>query len=483
MPYSPVALENFGGLNLVDDPATIGWSNAVDLLNVDFDASGRLRSRWGTTKLNAIAAASTLISSIGVLPGSSAATTYIISGRADGSLVAYDATGTQIAIGVAMGNTPFQYAAIGTGTTGPFLYIAWSGGTVRRFDGAAFTAPAGMPSAFALAVSSTSNRLVASDAGNRSRVKFSDAGAPETWTATSFVDLHPNDGQKVRALASWRDLVFAFKDYKFFVFYGETTDASGNPIFNYRLIDAGQGIGSFSGTQIPVCAAPDALYFANRQGVWRTTGGNPEKVSGVLDPMFLEETLPFFTAFSGFPAVNSMTYHAGRVFVAIGDANHAMLVYTIATGTWSIWSTTATPFFSNLTTLKIGNTERLVYTTDSGDGFFRYFTPTATTDDGTAITSRYRSGFSDLGTPLRKRVREWILEGTGSPTLKTSFDFGSLETGAAVTLGVAPAVVEQRRRYAVRGRQFSFQVGASTAWSLNNLVANVDERRAPGTHS
>ena len=47
MSYKPVAAEGFGGLNLVDDPGTVGWNHAVDLLNVELDHPERVRSRDG----------------------------------------------------------------------------------------------------------------------------------------------------------------------------------------------------------------------------------------------------------------------------------------------------------------------------------------------------------------------------------------------------------------------------------------------------
>jgi hypothetical protein len=44
-------------------------------------------------------------------------------------------------------------------------------------------------------------------------------------------------------------------------------------------------------------------------------------------------------------------------------------------------------------------------------------------------------------------------------------------------------VAEGVRRYAPRGRQFSWQVGGTSAASLNSLVANVAGKRGSGAHS
>ena len=85
-----------------------------------------------------------------------------------------------------------------------------------------------------------------------------------------------------------------------------------------------------------------------------------------------------------------------------------------------------------------------------------------TTDGGAAITALYRTGFYDLGLTTKERtIRESIMEGTGTVTFKSSRDWGSLDTGTAVTLGTDSTPHQGRVRLAVRGRRFSHQFSGS----------------------
>jgi hypothetical protein len=93
--------------------------------------------------------------------------------------------------------------------------------------------------------------------------------------------------------------------------------------------------------------------------------------------------------------------------------------------------------------------------------------------------SRYRLPFEDYGSPRRKRLRETILEGTGTVTAQWSKDWGALTTGSSVALGTAPAIATARQRLAMLGNSFSLQLGASSgAWAVNRVQANVSDALA-----
>jgi hypothetical protein len=104
------------------------------------------------------------------------------------------------------------------------------------------------------------NRLAMLDWGSSSMsslVRFSDAGVPETFGANNYVDLTPGDGEHVNRLVAWGGDLYAFKDTKSFVFYGNSVDSSGNPVFNYRTVAVGAGLASGAAHAI----APEGIYF------------------------------------------------------------------------------------------------------------------------------------------------------------------------------------------------------------------------------
>ena len=477
MPLQPVAVESFSGLNLIDDPGTVGWGEALDLLNVDLDQRGRVRSRDGYS--NFLASAATDRSSS--LHGALSATGYFLLAGQDTTMRAYNSAASSVATSTPVGfSGSASFADIGT-SSGSFTYFTVTASTqVQRFDptGPSFSAPAGLATIAGLSIGVTpwDNRLVV--AVNDDRLRFSDPGAPETMGANNYIDLHPGDGQSIQGIVSYRDLLLVFKETKFFVFYGTSTDGQGNPIFNYRTVDAGIGAVQRQNAH-GFAAGPEGVYFFSNDGIYRTSGGEPVKISRNIDPCFVG-TLPALFVGTGGTAISlsRMGYWNRRLYVS-GSAGgtYYTFVYDVLGDYWlftDLPSYSFAPFGAsrNALSLHIGQRtpNQIIKLT------------TGTTDAGTAITSRYRSGFSDLGSPDMKRIHSWRLQGTGSPTLKLSTDFGSLETGAAVTLGTSPAVAEGVRRYAPRGRQFSWQLSGTSAWSVNSLVAQVAGKRRTGEH-
>jgi hypothetical protein len=114
---------------------------------------------------------------------------------------------------------------------------------VRKYTGGVFSSPAGLAAYKGnyLAVQPLDDRLVIADASTTSKLWFSDAATPETITASNFVQVTPGDGQPITGMAVFGTQLFVFKQTKFFVFYGNSTDATGLPVFNYRMMDTGVG--------------------------------------------------------------------------------------------------------------------------------------------------------------------------------------------------------------------------------------------------
>lgn len=501
MTLSPVPVEGFGGLNLAGDQTSAGWGSCIDALNVEV-FPGTVRSRGGYGLVGTAAAAIDSLAAV-----DTTGTQYLILGTTTPTLQVFSTGGvaqTVNRIGGGTGTTQSASAAshnfVSFGdTTHEYVYIANGTDQIRRFEPSTltFTAPAAL-SAFTanlVAVTPWDNRLVTNGTTNKSRIWFSDndpaaTNPQETFGANNFIDLTPGDGEKILAIHAWRDLLFVFKRSKYFVFYGTSPDSSGNPIFNYRTVNTGIGLSATDITyaQRAVVATPDGLYFAGALGVYRTTGGPPELVSGPLTPLFTLDSsrrAPFYArgniSWNPNLAIRVQLVWSDRLYVICEDAFGSLaLVYDPAVG-WVPWSMPTNVIAGTAQAQGAGGP--FLYF-GSGTSLLAYF-PAAvnTTDNGTAITSRYRAGFSDLGSPDMKRIHSWRVDGSGAPTLQVSTDFGALETGAALTLGTSPAIAEAVRRYAPRGRQFSWQLGASSGlWSVNNLVANVAGKRKAGEH-
>lgn len=481
MTLRPVNVEQFGGLNLRDDPEEVGLSQAIDLLNVDFDRYGRIRSRDGCTVFTTNATAT---SGMYAFYDPTAGRQLVV--ESNGTIKILSTAGAVVSTSAAttgdvLSNGFASYATPGNN----YLYIATTGGDVRRWDGATWFVAGGgggggsvVPDSKYLAVQQPDNRLVAVSTTDTARVAFSNAGDPETFVTNNYVDLNPGEGQQITGLVAWNNMIFVFKQTRFYVFYGNSTDGTGQPVFNYRTVDT--GIGSFD-TAGSVCAGREGVYFIGPDGVYVTTGGTPTKISGVLDPFFAGRTSPFFahTYYGRLTApAFRLSYVQSRLYVCLhGDT----FVFDPQTNIWTYWNLdirTAVEFSV------VDGTPLVMFNSYNSYVYARYLDSAAATDTGTAITSRYRSGFSDLGYPgQEKTVRETELVGTGTVQFGYARDFGATTSTsqANVTLGTSPATLRKLHRKSQDGELLSWQANSVSggAWSLNRLTPMIRDVRDP----
>ena len=495
MTLRPVVIEEFPGIDLRTDPGNS--KGALDLLNVSLDLPGQVRTRDGTSLVftDPVGATSQHFHFAQTF---NLATPHVIvaNGLGTANLYAINPSGTSVGTTTIATSTSAGMSGVAIGTpTATYFYVTTNGATVvKRWDGTTWTAPATFPATGirALSLSPTDNRIVACQAGGK--VSFSDPGT-ETFGANNFVLLTPGDGEEIQAAAVFNNQSFVFKQTKFFVFYGNSTDSTGSPIFNYRVVDTGVGIHPVSQATRPgntqaLCVGPEGIYFYAHDGIYRTTGGAPTKVSGALDPYFAENiTSPFYQGVVPTPLNSNgvrMLWLQEHVYVSIMEAltpTGSTWVLNLRTGAWVRWSIYASGLAWIPKTTTAGDVRVPAIApagATGGTATLRRLDSTVATDAGSAIVSRYRLPFETYGDPREKRIRETFLEGTGTPTVQWSDDWGSLATGSAVTLGTSPAVAVGRQRLAQRGRAFSLQLGASSgAWAVNRVQVNVHSELRP----
>lgn len=474
MSLRPVTIEQFPGLDLRADPGDS--RGAIDASNVTI-TPGRIATRAGTALLYTTATAPIFMyaSERAGLPP------HLLIGEfgSPGKMTAVTSTGTLVAssAGVSITN-PLAAVNIGTATA-DYTYVGNPNiATLTRWDGALWTfpvLPAAIPSAHALGVTPADNRLAV---GYHYRVDFSDPGVPETFGANNFVLLDPGDGDLIKGMCSYNNQLFVFKSRKYYVFYGTSTDSAGSPIFNYRRVASGLGI-TKGIIQDTCCTGPDGAYFLADDGVYKTSGGAPVRVSTPLDPFFTTSGVsPFWQlgTIGTVPVGLSIRWFGDVMYLSVTSTvgRNILFVYDRSVDAWSCWDKNVramAPIGSSGATF---GTRAMAFG-DATTAIVRQ-DPTLTADNGTAIVSRYRLPFETYGTPGEKRIRETILEGTGTPTVQWSKDWGSLVTGSAVTLGTSPAIAVGRQRLAIRGRAFSLQLGAASgAWAVNRVQPNLGE--------
>lgn len=406
MATTPVVLERFGGLNLVDDPFEIGAGGATAMSNVDLStARGRLRGRDGVST----PFSSTVIT--GVLATYVSSGSYVLCRTASGV--------TPVRIGGADGTSTSAFTPVGPGAfarTNSRIYGCGGVNAIYRYDGA-WTSVA-MPASFNpsyLAVMPISGRIVAA---NGSRVHFGDAGASETFGVNNWVDLWPGDGETIAGLIVYRDALYVFKQSRFAVFYSEGIDADGEPVFNYRGVDTRNGLTDY-GAGGPLVVGDEGVYFTNANGVYLTTGDTPVLISRTLG-------LPMSTGNMLYAG-----YHRGRLYLT---NQTIVLVFDPNLNAWMRWD--------------LPNLGFITGSPDSAGLWFAYTNNRlslfgSSTDNGTAIDWSYTTGKYPLGEPGKIAVAsESSIDGIGTVTLSITSDKYTAAQSGSATLGTSPTVTE-----------------------------------------
>jgi hypothetical protein len=510
--YTPIPTNGFGaGLNLRDKVDAVSEEECIDALNVEFSERGSVSQRAGYEAFTD----SALTNAVGSLHAH-----Y----RAAGTPQLLAGCGTRLEAIPSDGSAPTSLTGLTTGTWDfarfgtPNSEISYAGQgetTLRSWNGTAWATVSNTPKAGALAVFPASNRLVAArfnttDGGptgaastsSPSHIYFSNALDATTWDADDFDQLTPGDGEKIQAVISWREFTFAFKETKFFVYHGEDQAADGTPIFRNTPIDTGVGLAS----PRAVCADERGVYFLDRKGVYRTTGGEPELLSDIIDPIFRGGTSDFYLGgeLSQANITNcAMTAHDNRIYLSFGtgSTNNRTLVYDTERGWWSLYDIAATALIS----YKLESSPELFFGYATGSNDVGRHNSTETNDDGVAITSRWRSGWFDFDIPEVKKIRESKVWGTGKVFLGVSRDFlqgtgtlsaldfadTSTDIWGGTTWGggewATPAgLISRLRRKGPSGGVFSTYFTndiLDQSWSVHRLDHHLREKRIPSVKS
>jgi hypothetical protein len=513
--YRGIPQTSFGaGLNLLAGPDVVAPDQSIDALNVLYLPAGGVRQRDGWAKFTAVA---------GTNPYDSLTAFYTAAGikqlvaGAGLRLEQLSTAGAVIANSTAPTASPHYFARFAAPGS-EHLYIANGTDTVRRWDGTAFSTPTytgTTPTGRLLAVESVDNRLInARTSANPSRVLFSDPGVPTTFSVNNYVELSPGDGEAVNGLAAWREYVFAFKDTKVFVFYSTGTDATGQPVFNYRPL---HGAGCVGGRA--VCTSPEGVYFLDRRGVYVTSGQEPQLISEAISPLFFGYPSLFYggaTINQAAISNSAIWWHQNRLYAAVptgaSSTPDRLLVYSPADHWWTVYDIPGVA----MTSFRPSSTEELVFA--SGSQIGRYYENSGYAADntapdatgGTAILSAWRSGWADYGSPDDKTIRETKLWGEGTAQFAlaanylvtppvfdtvafgTSGDMWSDGTnttdvwGSAVSSdlwGPAQTTTARKIRQGRRGTVFSLSVRNTTlrsTWALHRLEHGLRGGRTAG---
>ena len=484
MSYVPVDVPAFGGLDLRDPEDATG---SPDLLNVFEVQPGKLVCRAGLgSVVGSTNLGSTPTGLVAYSPGGLACgfgttvRTFTTAGATTASTTGLTSgTWSSVAIGgYAYFANGYDYVlkAGATHTTGA------ASASTKAIGATSFTGSRKMPKPLFVGRQPKDNRLVAAGflsadgpnalatvtlgdgstvAVDSSTVFFSQPDSPAYWDETDWVMLDRGDGEAITAVETFNDQLYIFKSSKFFVFYGNSTDADGGAVFNFRKVDCPAYVRA-------TVSHTSGLYFATNNGIFVTTGGVPRRVSEPVDYLFNGTYLPFVGAqgFTYGPLVFFPMCTPGN-----GLFNGYWLVLDTDTGKWWLWK------YAEGVSTGVEWYGYVYCPRDNATGIYK-FDPygTATTDNGTAFTSYYTSAYSALGSPgVEKTIRQTELRGTGTVDLS----WGKDRQAHGYSRGVTMLNGRGLDRTAVRGETLSWKVSGS-GWTLNRVVPFLREQRASG---
>lgn len=501
MPQRPITFRKFGGLVLNLPLDEVGPENAIDLLDVDWgNSTGRLRSREGSAAFSSGAAAT----NYNALFAHSHAR---LLSRRGSTLYSINTEGEEIAgKNTAVNELHLSFARLGT-PAASYTYIA-DGEGIQRYDGTDFTTPTctldgaagkAMPKAKFLAVwPDGGNRLVSigTPAGggpggaisSSSHVWFSEPGNAEGYENTAFVQCSPGDGEDFIGGCFWGGMIFAFKETKLFVFYGVSADAEGRPIFNFRTIQLGTRLAApaVTGGEL-IVAGTDSVYFVAKDGVYATSGGEPNLISTDLEPLALSQPLvgPAATTLGErrWTDAAGITYLNDCLYVGLqgaGSSIDRVLKFDLRKQGWTIYTAS---LFAMTPWIEQGSERPRIYFSGAGAGNKQIYlyTDEEERDATVAMNPYWQSGFYDLEIEDEKTLVDTKLWGSGEVEVNVGEDFKAAEFGKKFKLGEAPAIAQHQQKLSQTASLFSHRVSGEPAWEIERIARYLREERVPAT--
>jgi len=396
------------GLNNIGSPNLIDNKEWADLLNIQMDEGGVVRKRSGYTTF-----ADTLTSARGLGALTTDTLNHLVT--IDGTTMKYSSNGgnwTTVATPTFTANKTVTFTqCVGDSTTQPGLLYIWNGtegGT--QWSGSALTRPGTMPRAsfsvyymdrhIAAGVDTRPNRLYIARLTNTSIFTntsgtLSDAtGVPGatvfSGSGANFIDVEPQDGDKITGLGIFQDQCIIFKQFKT---YQLTFDDSGDP----SVLPITRANGCVSPRSI--VSVENDLYFLARDGV-RVLGNEPNYFNSIRTRILSKQIDPIIKSMKAdsFSKANAV-YHDSEYILnvpnSLGELEFTLTYHKDFRG-WSKWSNIQADGMQEF--IGSDNELSLVFLRENGTQTYK-FTPGVYSDDGVPIRSYLLSKVFDFRNP------------------------------------------------------------------------------------
>lgn len=272
-----------GGVNIRDVPSALEEDEAIALANIILDERGGVSKRQGSTLISTVGTGTDRILSIYTWYRV-ASDPHVIIHLSDGSL--------RYSTNYDTGSPSWTTIATGKSTSAPYnfetyldrLYMSNGVNNYAKWDGTTFTEMASNPKGKYLKLWKDSMWVSGVEgSGLENRIYSSNVGDPDTFGASSFVDIFKGDGDRIKALGADANALIPFKQRRFFIIFDPVTFAN-------RLMDSEKGCESHRS----LLYSEEGIYFLSSVGICVYFGDGPaEMISGKIQPLFTASQLNY----------------------------------------------------------------------------------------------------------------------------------------------------------------------------------------------
>lgn len=391
-----------GGLNSTANGLAVADDEATDLLNVDFDITGSIKKRNGYTRLN---------------------TTTVEAGKACTGLYNAEFSTSTTFVGVFEENlrkmddldgtwdsVTVSGATITSGATNLCSFsmlndilVFTNGNDVPiKWIGTGNAVGAGVPSGLTKSkfVTTWENymfyaNVTVSSTVHPSRIYWSNIKDPDTWTATDWVEVGKNDGQKITGIHPLGDRLVVFKDRSIYcIFFTGDSDVP------FTVSGTSSSVGCVSGYSIQ--KVDNGLIFLSNDGYYYFDGQDSVKKSDRITTTlgtFEESRFQYVTSCYQRSKNRYWSPHATS-----GGTTHGEIVtYDTFNDAFSLYDSMS---ISYICTLYTGGEERVYFGDYTG---FTYRADSGTSDHpngtatATAIEAYWKSKWFNMGNIMEEK--------------------------------------------------------------------------------
>lgn len=281
-----------------------------------------------------------------------------------------------------------------------------------------------------------------------SRVVWSDVNNPDVWPALNFIDVEPNDGDKIVDVITFKDSVYVFKKRSIYRMV-----ITGNPGADAFLIRPfSRNIGCWAKNSVRVIPnvgiaflAQNAAYILNDNEL---SSYNSSQLEAIGDP--IQKTFDTVSRSMWSNVVAAVYPHQYQYWLAVstdGVSNKEVLIYDYIQKSWSVYTGMEVNMLEQAENVVGQNI--LVSGDNSG---YHYLQDNGTSDNpanvSTAISASYTTADLTLQSPEYTKNFKYLyiisqVDTSTTLTVQAAFDYNStFEYNNSISLGTPGAIYD-----------------------------------------